>query len=89
MIVDLEKDTFYGQLRRILVVEVPQAKPMLLAIVQSIKLDKRAGDGTITFFKEPLGPLYAVDLNTVEGVVGRIWDRERWAIVDRAPKSHT
>ena len=80
--------TFYGQLLRVLVIEAPQAKTMLLAIVRSIKIDKRPGDGTMTFYKE-MGPLYAVDLNTVECVVGRIWDRERWAIVNRAPKSHT
>ncbi|KAF8345262.1 hypothetical protein F5887DRAFT_1061833 [Amanita rubescens] len=87
--VELEERTYYGQLRRVLVIKKPQeAKDILLAVVQSIKVDETPGGCNITFYKE-MGPSYVVDLNTVECVVGRIWDRERWAIVDRAPKSHT
>lgn len=86
--VDLEKHTFYGQLRCVLVIKPPEAKDILLAVVQSIKVDRMPGASNITYYKET-GPLYVVDLNTIEGVVGRIRDRGRWAIVDRAPKSHT
>jgi len=87
--VELEMHTYYGQLRRVLVIKEPQeAKDILLAVVQSIKVDETPGSSNITFYKE-MGPSYVVDLNTVECLVGRIRDRERWAIVDRAPKSHT
>jgi hypothetical protein len=86
--VELETRSFYGQLLRVLVIKEPrEAKNILLAVVQSIKVDKTPGGGNTTFYKE-MGPSYVVDLNTVEGVVGRIRDRGCWAIVDRAPKSH-
>lgn len=30
-----------------------------------------------------MGPIEVVDLDFVKCLVGRIWDRGRWAIVDR------
>jgi hypothetical protein len=85
---ELEKHTFYGQLLRVLVIKKPRGMNKLLAIIESIKVDETPGGRDITFYKE-MGPMYAVDLNAVECVIGRIWDREHWAIVDRAPESHT
>ena len=86
-----ERRTFYGQLLRVVVIDVPasphlntaQAKTVLHTLIQSIKPERCSG---ITFYKE-LGPIYSIDLNTVECVVGRVHDRGRWAIVDRAPIS--
>jgi hypothetical protein len=88
-----EKRTFYGQLLRVVVIDVPaspllktsRAETVLLAIVRSIKAERCSSNNT-TFYKN-LGSIYAIDLNTVECVVGRVHDRNRWTIVDRAPNS--
>ena len=87
--VELEKRTFYGQLRFVLVIKEPQeAKDILIAVVRSIEVDRMPGSSNITYYKDT-GPLYTVDLNTIEGVVGRIWDHKCWAIVNRVPELHT
>lgn len=87
-----EKRTFYGQLLRVVVIDVPaspdlktnSAETVLFAIVRSINVEHCSGN--TTFYKET-GPVYSIDLNTVECVVGRVHDRGLWAIVDRAPTS--
>ena len=87
--IKFNKCTFYGQLLCVLVIKQPQdTKDKLLALIKSIKVNETLVDGNITFYKE-MGPQYIVDLNTIECVVGRIWDHTHWVIVDRALESHT
>jgi len=91
MAVHLEKHTFYGQLLSILVIKVQKSleitETVLLATIQSIVVESSPPSCNITYFKKDMGAKYVVDLNAVEGVVGRLEDRKRWAIVDRAPPS--
>jgi hypothetical protein len=90
MAIQLENRTFYGQLLSILVIKVQKSlevtETVLLATIQSIVVEDSPPSCNITYYKD-MGPKYVVDLNAVECVVGRIKDRGRWAIVDRAPPS--
>jgi hypothetical protein len=54
----------------------------IYAIIQSVKVSEKDSFG-IHYYKE-LGPIMIVDLNVVQCVVGRIRDRNQWAIVDRS-----
>jgi len=79
---------FFGQLKRILLVELPLAQELnvaapttvILALIQEVKATLRDG---IYYYKE-FGVEEVVDLSTVQCVVGRIRDRAEWAIVDRS-----
>jgi len=82
-----EKD-FFGQLHRILVLELLQAPPLalaewttvILALVHEVKATCR---DSIYYYTE-FGPEEVVDLKTIRCVVGRIQDRGEWAIIDRS-----
>jgi len=52
---------------------------IILAVIQTAKVTLNNG---IHYYME-LGADEVVDLTTVQSVVGRIWDRGRWAIIDR------
>ena len=79
---------FFGQLNRILVLELPSAQQLnldepttvIVALIQEVKTTLRNG---IYYFKN-FGVEEAVDLNTLQCVVGRVWDRNEWAIIDRS-----
>jgi hypothetical protein len=79
---------FFGQLKRILLLELPSAprlglsKPttIILALIQCVKATLK---DDIYYYKE-VGVDVVVDLSTVQCVVGRIQDRGMWAIVDRS-----
>lgn len=85
---DFEEKTFFGQLHRILVLELPAtprldlAEPttVILALIQEVKAMLR--DGIYTY-KEFVAE-EVVDLKTVQCVVGRVKDRGVWSIVDRS-----
>lgn len=86
----LEKKTFYGQLLRIIVVDVPAitaigAKPetLVLGIIRTCTLDGSHSKLDIHYYTKQ-GALEVVDITTVQCVVGRIEDRRRWAIIDRS-----
>ena len=53
-------------------------KMTILAVIQSVKATLR---NDIYYYKE-LRVEEVVDLSMVQCVVGRIWDRGKWAIVD-------
>jgi hypothetical protein len=83
------RQDFFGQLLQILVIDVPAApqiginteEKIILAAIRPVKVMERTSNG-IVFYKD-YGPVEVVDLNVIQCVVGRIWDREKWAIVDR------
>jgi hypothetical protein len=85
---DFEEKVFFGQLKRILILDLPPARELhlakpttvILALIQEVKATLRDG---IYYYKE-FGVDEVVDLNTVQCVVGRIEDRGEWAIVDRS-----
>jgi len=85
---DFQLQTFFGQLNRILLFELPSAprlnldKPttVIVALIQAVKATLR---GNIYYYKE-FGVEEVVDLETVQCVVGRVKDSGEWAIVDRS-----
>jgi hypothetical protein len=85
---DFEEKTFFGQLLRILVLELQAARQLdlakpttiILALIQEVKATLR--DGIYTY--KEFGAEEVVDLKTVQCVVGRVKDRGMWSIVDRS-----
>jgi len=79
---------FFGQLNRILLIELPSAQRLnldepttvIVALIREVKTTLRNG---IYYFKN-FGVEEVVDLNTLQCVVGRVWDRDEWAIIDRS-----
>ncbi|EKM74305.1 hypothetical protein AGABI1DRAFT_48245, partial [Agaricus bisporus var. burnettii JB137-S8] len=85
---EFDEQEFYGQLKRILVLELPPLPRFSLntpttiffAVVQ--RLNTVAEHNNIYY--RDVGPIEVIDLNTVECLVGRVWDQNLWAIVDRS-----
>lgn len=79
---------FFGQLNRILLLELPSAQRLnldrpttvIVALIQEVKATLRNG---IYYYKD-FGVDEVVDLGTLQCVVGRIRDRDEWAIIDRS-----
>ena len=51
-----------------------------MALIQEVKATLRNG---IYYYKN-FGVDEVVDLHTLQCVVGRIWDRDEWAIIDQS-----
>jgi hypothetical protein len=85
---EFEPQQFFGQLKRLLVLELPTAPQLklanpttiILAVIQNVKATL---DNNIHYYTA-LGVDEIVDLTMVQCVVGRIRDREKWAIMDRS-----
>ena len=85
---EFEPRNFFGQLKRILVLELPSSARLnlvapttvILALIQGVKATLTNG---VYHYKIP-GMDEVVDLTTVQCVVGRIQDRGEWAIIDRS-----
>jgi hypothetical protein len=79
---------FFGQLNRIFLVELPSAQRLnldrpttvILALIREVKATLRNG---IYYYKN-FGADEVVDLSTLQCVVGRVQDRDEWAIIDRS-----
>ena len=82
-------ETFFGELQRIIKIDLPAASQLNLkepvrlfyAIIKQCNA-KQSKEG-FWEYKE-LGGLEAVDIGLVQCVVGRIFDRGKWVIVDRS-----
>ncbi|KAI0039304.1 hypothetical protein FA95DRAFT_1585314 [Auriscalpium vulgare] len=91
--VELVPADFFGQLRHIFVIPIPAAQELgtaaagviSLAVIRQVKAKVRRDGGTpsIPMFTQ-IGPLDVVDLQTVQCVVGRVQDRQEWALIDRS-----
>ena len=85
---EFQVEQFFGQLKRILVLEIPPTPELklttpttiILAVIQNAKTILKNG----FYCYKDLGVDEVVDLSTVQCVVGRIWDRSEWTIVDRS-----
>jgi hypothetical protein len=85
---DFELQDFFGQLCRILLLELPSAprlkldKPttVILAVIREVKATLR---NDIYYYKK-LGVEEVVDMKTVQCVIGRVKDRSEWAVVNRS-----
>jgi hypothetical protein len=87
--------TFYGQLQHIYVVRFKEACPDLglsdastifLAAIKTCTLDNSDSQlrGLDIHFYSSEGAIHVVDITNLQCLVGRIWDRCVWAIVDRS-----
>lgn len=82
-------ETFFGELQRIVKIDLPATPDLHLkeparlfyAIVKQCKAIK-SRDGFWEY--KDLGGLEAVDVGLVQCVVGRIFDRGKWVIIDRS-----
>ena len=85
---EFELQNFFGQLQRILVLELPSTPQLKLAsptmiILAWIKNVKATLTDNIYYYKGS-GVDEVVNLTMVQCVVGRIRDRDEWAIIDRS-----
>jgi hypothetical protein len=83
---EFEEQNFFGQLGRILVLDLPSTRKLHLAepttiIVAVIREVKAKLTDGIYYYKE-FGVDEVVDLETIQCVVGRIQDRGKWALID-------
>lgn len=86
----LQQQTFYGQLLHIVVADlkaIPFAgagpSTVVLGIIRSCPVETTHRSLDIHYYSKE-GALDVVDINSVQCVVGRIRDRNRWAIIDRS-----
>jgi hypothetical protein len=89
-----ELQDFFGQVLRFIVVNIPQsidhgieAQSLVYAVIDEVKVLDRGSGTSASFhshFYQDTGPIVIVDLNQVQCVIGRIYDRGKWAIVDRS-----
>ncbi len=88
-----EERTFYGQLQRILAIDlkpIPTAVPsktapstLVLGVIRTCTIEGDHSVLDIHFYKN-LGRVEVVDLTTIQCVVGRVRDRGRFGIIDRS-----
>lgn len=89
----MEPRTFYGQLMRILVVDVkpiPTAIPpkttsstLVLGVIRTCVIDSDHRDLDIHYYKNQ-GRMEVVEITTIQCVVGRVKDRSHFGIIDRS-----
>lgn len=84
------RKTFFGQVLRFLVVDIHsdhhdiQQDRFIYAVIHEANISEPANDNhPINYYKD-LGRIELVDLNMVQCLVGRIKDRNKWAIIDRS-----
>lgn len=86
------RETFYGQLDLILEFNVPnhkfwgpelRGKTVLLAVITPcVTLGKDATKEVTTYTQTTTQVV--TDLRAISSVIGRVWTRNRWGIVDRS-----
>jgi hypothetical protein len=93
----LELQTFFGQLRYIVVIPVPKSKELktkepqsvCLAIIQQVCATLPNAQGPPIPFYSQFGALDPVDIKSIQCVVGRVEDQGNWGLVDRSgPLAH-
>jgi hypothetical protein len=86
---------FYGQLRNIVVINLPVSEELhltepsilILAVIQSLKVETAPdAAGALHYKNSPvgIGALEVVDLATIQCSIGRVLDCDSWVIVDRS-----
>ncbi|GBE81876.1 hypothetical protein SCP_0402500 [Sparassis crispa] len=88
----LEKTTFYGQVRRLFICKLNRAPSIglqqpstsvLLAAIRTCDIEETDNVLDIHYYSK-MGRLDIVDITTIQCVVGRVHDRQRWAVIDRS-----
>jgi hypothetical protein len=79
---------FYGQLLRIFQVHIPSmpdhridAETIVFALIQQCTITSCNTELNISYYRQ-MGTTEVVDLRVVQCAVGRIFDRNHWAIID-------
>ena len=86
---EMEVRTHYGELQQIFKVEVPRSlklhldQPATLFLAAVKDCDATFSEDGFWQFKTT-GKLTVIDLGTIQCVVGRVFDRGKWVIVDRS-----
>jgi hypothetical protein len=86
---EMEVRTHFGELQQIFRIEVPRSPQLHLNQPQKLFLaavkdcDASFSEDGFWEFKT-IGKLTVVDLGTIQCVVGRIYDRGKWVIIDRS-----
>ena len=83
-----ESQNFFGQLKHIILLELPSSQWLeldeptmaIIALIQEFKATLR---NSIYYYKN-FGVDEVVYLHMLQCVVGRIWDRDKWAIIDQS-----
>ncbi|KAH7338735.1 hypothetical protein B0J17DRAFT_571663, partial [Rhizoctonia solani] len=80
---------FYGQLLHVFQVHIPHlpqlnilAETIIFAWVQQCKIDSYNTTLNIPYYRQ-MGTTEIVDLRVIQSAIGRVFDRDNWAIVDR------
>jgi hypothetical protein len=89
----LELKTFYGQIQHIILVRLPATQDLQLnepetVILASIKNCpiKRSNDLDMHYYQGEDGYTEIVDITSIQCLVGRIFDRDWWTVIDRSGK---
>lgn len=92
---EYELRTFYGQLQHIYLIQFPgacgdlglnQASTIILASIRTCVLDNPVPqlECLDVKFYSAEGAVHIIDVTSLQCLVGRIRDRNRWAIIDRS-----
>jgi hypothetical protein len=92
---EYQLQTFYGQLQKIFVVRFStpcqdlglfSATTIILAAIRTCNLDDVDPwfQGLDIRYYSSYGALHVVDITSVQCLIGRIRDRNKWAIIDRS-----
>ena len=86
-----ESRNFYGQLQHIYILDCPPipstthttTTPIIFAVIRTCATEETHPSLDIHYYTNH-STLNVLDITTIQGVVGRIRDRGRWAIIDRS-----
>jgi hypothetical protein len=87
--VEMVPGTFFGELQRIVKIDVPATPQLNLkepqTLFYAIVKQCNATQSKQGFWEyKELGGLEAIDIGFVQCVVGRVFDRGKWVIIDRS-----
>ncbi|KAF8955921.1 hypothetical protein BDZ97DRAFT_1854368 [Flammula alnicola] len=89
----LELKTFYGQIRQIILVRMPATpqlglvdpETVILASIKNCPIE-RHNDLDMHYYRNEQGRTEVVDIAAIQCLVGRVFDRGWWVIIDRSGK---
>ena len=86
---EFELQDFFGQILCFLIINISpspehsiEAESFIYAAIHEVRISEPATDHCRINYYQHMGPMVLVDLNQVKCVVGCIWDRNQWAIID-------